>query len=173
MLPNRLSVRCCRPPMPDRPQRARVALQPGGLVETVNRLLDDVIATQPRVIQPVANLVFHPAPFRIVAAKPLGARVVVRLDRHDVANRAVLNPRDRLLDLRRVPPAQPGNDRQAFLFRLLARRQHLWTPGTSVAIGFSTNACLPFSTAYRKCSGRKWGGVVRITISTPLSITFL
>src|SRR6478735_8292155 len=36
------------------------------------------------------------------------------------------------------------------------------TRGTSVATGFSTKACLPFSIAYLRCSERKWGGVVRI-----------
>ena len=44
--------------------------------------------------------------------------------------------------------------------------------GAAVAIGFSMKQCLPASTTARKCNGRKPGGVARITMSTPLSISF-
>ncbi len=45
-------------------------------------------------------------------------------------------------------------------------------PKPSTATGFSMNTCRPFCTAYSKWSGRKCGGVARITRSTSLSMTF-
>ena len=42
-----------------------------------------------------------------------------------------------------------------------------------MATGFSMKMCLPASTAASNCIGRKPGGVARITMSTPLSISLL
>ena len=47
------------------------------------------------------------------------------------------------------------------------------TPGASTAIGFSANTCLPASIAARRWRGRKPGVVVRMTTSTPESMTRL
>ena len=58
-----------------------------------------------------------------------------------------------------------------FASSALARTER--TPAASVAMGFSRNACLPAATAAWKCCGRKPGGVVSSTTSTPEAITFL
>ena len=51
--------------------------------------------------------------------------------------------------------------REPFAFDFLAASRNILRPGPSTAIGFSTKACLPFSTAYEKWIGRKPGGVAR------------
>ena len=58
-----------------------------------------------------------------------------------------------------------------FSFAALAALRTRRTPGASTATGFSMKTCLPCSTAYSKCSGRKPGGVAWTTTSTPESIT--
>ncbi len=45
-------------------------------------------------------------------------------------------------------------------------------PTGSTHTGFSANTCLRAATAAARCSGRKKGGVARITRSTPEAITF-
>ena len=48
----------------------------------------------------------------------------------------------------------------------------LRTPGASTATGFSAKTCFPASMQALRCWGRKCGGVVNNTTSTPLAISF-
>ena len=57
-------------------ERRSIAKQPTHAVEAVDRLLHDVVAGKPRVVQPVADLVFHAAPIRFVAPVPQRTRVI-------------------------------------------------------------------------------------------------
>ncbi|MNL45298.1 hypothetical protein D3C87_1679320 [compost metagenome] len=68
---------------------------------------------------------------------------------------------------------QNPETRARFLsFAFLAASNTLRTPGASTATGFSQNTCLPALIAAVNWSGRKAGGVVNNTTSTPESITF-
>ena len=86
----------------ERLRRVDVALQPGGFIEAVDGLLADVVAGEPVEVEPIADLVLHAAPLRVVASVPELAGVVVRLDRDDIADRLVFD------DPRRTVSATAG-----------------------------------------------------------------
>ncbi len=67
---------------------------------------------------------------------------------------------------------RPDTSDSFFSSAFLLSSSTLRTPFISVAMGFSQKMCLPASTAYSKCIGRKWGGEQSNTTSQ-LSITFL
>ena len=56
-----------------------------------------------------------------------------------------------------------GGDAEIFLGGSWPASMTVFTPGTSTAAGFSMNTFLPASIAALRCSGRKCGGVARIT----------
>ena len=59
MLPYLASVRDWRPPTPQHFSGRLVVHDPGHGIDTVDGLLDDVVAGEPGVVVPVAHLVFH------------------------------------------------------------------------------------------------------------------
>src|SRR5690348_895209 len=76
--------------------RRFVLQHPGGLIEDMDLLLDDVIAREPGEVEPVAQLPLHVAPLALARIVPEGAAVVVGVDGDDLADGAVVNSRDGL-----------------------------------------------------------------------------
>ena len=148
-------------------------LQPVDDIQVMDVLLDDVIAAQPVEVVPVAHLVFHLRLSFGAGVNPHAGAVPIDASGHNVADRAVLQAFDRF-DVRGLVMAlQTDANGQIFLTRGLAAVSTARTPGPSTATGFSMKTCLPASTAAAKCTGRKPGGVARMTRSTPASMTFL
>src|SRR5690606_18959891 len=94
---------------------------PREFVEAVEELFGDVVAAEPREVEPVADLPLHVAPLRRAAAVPQTAGDVGALQRDDVADRAVVHAADELAFLVLVAVAEPRHDREALLARELAR----------------------------------------------------
>src|SRR5436305_274109 len=65
-------------------------------VDAVDVLFDDVIAGEPGVVEPVANLVFQVRPLRLARLVPEVSDVVVAVPRDDVADHALVNLLDRV-----------------------------------------------------------------------------
>ena len=80
-------------------------------------LLDDHVAAQPGVIEPVAHLKFHLAPRGLSWERPKQSRVVGDVHGPDVANGSVANALNEFALWRIVAIAQAGNDRQVFPLR--------------------------------------------------------
>ncbi len=93
-------------------------------VQVVNVLLDDVIAGEPGVVQPVAQLVLHVAPVRLPGLVPEPALVPVRACRDDVADRAVLHALHGFQVRGMVAALRAGDDPEAFLLRELRGGDH-------------------------------------------------
>ena len=165
-------VRTCRPPRP-MALTGYCVLQPGADVEEVDVLLDVEIAREPGEVVPVAHLPGHVGPVGLPRLDPDAAAVVVGLQRVNVADLAVVDALDRLLE-RGSRSAGTGRRRRtgssAFASSQVSSTRR--TPGASTATGFSAKTCLPASTAACRCSGRKCGGVQSSTTSQQ-SITFL
>src|SRR5438105_1633299 len=64
---------------PGRGDGVSVLQDPGGLVEVVDVLLDDVVAGEPGEVVPVAHLPFHVGHFRLALDTPERAGVVARV----------------------------------------------------------------------------------------------
>ncbi len=92
-----------------------VAHHPKRLVEAVDVLLDDVIAGEIGVIEPVADLVLHVAPLGLAGLAPEPTGEVVGVDRDDFADLAGVDLLHRLHEVLFVAVAQAGNEVQAFL----------------------------------------------------------
>src|SRR5690606_24372698 len=86
---------------------------PVGDVNIVDVLLDDVIARGPGVVEPVAQLEFGVGPLGEARIAPEPALVPIHLPGDDIADRAVVNPADRLLIARVVAALRAGDDRQS------------------------------------------------------------
>ena len=97
---------------------------PGDLVEAVDVLLGDVVAGEPVEVEPVADLVLHVAPVLLAALVPQAARVVGRLERGDVADRAIMDAAHGLLLGELIAVAEARDDREALLASLLAGGHH-------------------------------------------------
>jgi hypothetical protein len=116
-------------------------------------LLDDVVARQPREVEPVAQLPLHVAPLGLA----LG--VTQRPPWFQLQRANADRPRSPLVDARHrlevrllVPPLQAAARREAELLRATSwaastRR----TPGGSTATGFSKNTCFLAAIAASKC----------------------
>src|SRR5688500_14529631 len=68
---------------------------PVGDIDVVHVLLDDVIAGEPREVQPVANLPFRFGPFGALLAAPQPSLVPEHLAADDLSNAAVMDAFDR------------------------------------------------------------------------------
>src|SRR5205085_1506904 len=79
---------------------------------------------KPCEVEPVADLPFHVAPARLTGAVPERARVVIGLQRDDVADGAVVNAPHRLALGRLIPVAQSGHDTEIVAPRFFTSRQH-------------------------------------------------
>ena len=173
MLPNFLSTRCCRPPMP---------LAASGWHRPAARRF------YPGCELPARRCDRRPAMCSTASCEsdtPCGSISARR--RGTIRCRCCSAIRSRRCRRSRRPEFaaivsvtfgayrqhKPGHDRQILLLRLFAGRLHFvhaWHVGRD---GLFDECVFAFSIAYLRCSDRKWGGVVRITTSTPLSITFL
>ena len=103
----------------------RTAHRPVDHVEVVHVLLDDVIAGEPGVVEPVAELVLHVAPPGLAGLVPEAALVPVRARGHDLADRAVLHALHRFEVRAVVTTLRAGDDRRApFCFAMRRGREH-------------------------------------------------
>ena len=107
----------------NRPDRM-LAQNPVDDVQVVHVLLDDVIATQPGEVIPVAQLPFHVAPARFAINHPDGAAVPVGPRFDDVANHVVPEPFDGLVVTALMPALRTHGDPEPLLLRQLARLDH-------------------------------------------------
>ena len=159
MLPNCGPVRTCRPPRPW--QTTGVASRdPVHHVEVVDELLDVVVAREPREERPAADLPLHVAPRRlaVVVVPQLHVADPQRLEVGQLADLPVADPLHELEVLRRVALLGADDDGQPLLARPCRDASiSVRTPTGSTAPGFSTNRCLPASTAAATISGRKPG----------------
>ena len=149
--------------------RVLVLHHPGADVEEVDVLLDVEVAREPGEVVPVAHLVVHVGPVGLARLGPAAAAVVVGEQRDDLADRPVVDAPDGLAEAVVVAQAEAGDDREPFVLASSQVARTERTPGASTATGFSAKTCLPASTAARRCSGRKCGGVQSSTTSTPLA----
>ena len=87
-------------------------------------LLDDVIAGEPGVVEPVAHLVLDVTPVRLPGLVPQAALVPIGTRRDDVADGAILHALHRLEVRRMMPALRARDDAETFLRRLLERLEH-------------------------------------------------
>ena len=169
MWPYRGSCGAAGRPCPS-PDRVR-AHDPVRDVDVVHVLLDDVVAGEPGEVQPVAELPLHVATMAASAA-PEAALV----PEHLAATTSPIAPSWMRLIVsmyaawwrRCVPATKPS----LFCLRSRSVASTDRTPAGSTATGFSAKMCLPASTAAAMCTGRKPGGVARMTRSTSAAMTF-
>src|SRR6266581_659914 len=84
-------------------------------VDVVHVLLHDVVARQPREVEPVPDLPLHVGPRRLTRVHPQAALVPVDLAADEVADAAVVDALDRRAVARVVAPLRAGHDGEPFL----------------------------------------------------------
>ena len=174
MLPYSGPVRTWRPPMPTARTGILVLHHPGADVEEVDVLLDVEVAGEPGEVVPVAHLPVHVGPVGLALLDPDAAAVVVGLQRVDLADRAVVDPLDDLLEpvassagtARRRPRGSSSSPLRRFRARS-GRRGHRRRPAFR-----RRRACRHRRPPSGAC-GRKCGGVASRTTSTPLAMQLL
>ena len=87
-------------------------------------LLDEMIAREPREIEPVAKLPFHVGHVGLARDHPEAAGVVGRLHGEDVANIPSQDAAKCFAHARVVAPAKAGDERKILLLRFLDRLEH-------------------------------------------------
>src|SRR5262249_44546179 len=97
---------------------------PAGDVEVVHVLLDEMVAAEPEVVVPVADLVLGIAPALLTLARPDVALVPVDPGRDEVAQDAVADPLEALDVAGLVAALGAGDDRQALLLGFFGGGEH-------------------------------------------------
>src|SRR5262249_38140605 len=102
---------------------------PVGDVEVVDVLLADVVAREPREVEPVAELPLHVRPGGLAGLHPKAPLVPENTGGADLADRAVMDARHRLEIALLVAPLGASDDRELLFLGLLGRLEHLTDAG--------------------------------------------
>src|ERR1044071_2979501 len=118
-------------------------LDPVCHIEVVNVLFDDVVATNPDKVIPIAHLILHLGQFAAVFLLQFSPRfypgrraVPINPHGHDVADRSIVQSLDGLKIIRLVPPLQAHADLQILLLRFLGGGKHPADTGRICGHGF-------------------------------------
>src|SRR5947208_16578655 len=93
-------------------------------VEVVDVLLDDVVAREPREVEPVPDLPLDVRPGGLARLHPQPALVPVDFRGHEVADGAGVDPLHRGAVAGIMTPLRPRDDRQTLLGGEVGGRQH-------------------------------------------------